>query len=524
MSHQSYNELAELAGGFIHEVKNHISTLGLNLQLLAEDFDSPQNQRERRAHERVNKLREECQRLVDVSNDFLRFARVKDLDLKPTELSMVVEDILDFFGPTAQSARIEIKRYLPSDLPLIPLDRGLFKQAILNLLLNAQQAMPEGGSITFQASRTPTGVSLSLIDTGKGMPPDVIARAFKPFFSTRPGGSGLGLPTTRKILEAHGGAIDIESAVGHGTKFTLHLPVPEPASRKALPEPIVLANLNGQTMPLSQVLIPALDRGFLFGDAVYEVIRVYRGRPWLLEDHFNRLKRSLEQVRIQGVDLVQLRRRMMETLQASHCLEATVYMQITRGSAPRSHAFPEHASPLEFLYVKPFTDPHAREREHGARLSLQPDLRWKRCDIKSTNLLGNVLALQQAKEAGAIEALLHTDDGTLTECSHTSFIAVQNQGLVVTPLGHEILPGCTRGFVLSLAEKLGIPIRESSLHRNDLPGLEEMFLTGTTSEVLPVVRVDDQPIGTGKPGPVTRRLQNAYNEAMLAWLGAEHCA
>src|SRR5262249_23267821 len=234
---RQYAELAELAGSFIHEIKNHLSTLGLNLQLLAEDFQDPQNQRERRALERAQRLQDECQRLVEVSNDFLRFARIKELDFQPTALSNVFEELLDFFEPTARQANIDIKCHLPADLPRVSLDRDLFKQALLNLLLNAQQAMPAGGHITIQAkvvadsaakaeSRKPKAeIELCLIDTGKGMSPEVVAKAFKPFFSTRSGGTGLGLPTTRKIVEAHGGTIALESAEGRGTKFTILLPV-----------------------------------------------------------------------------------------------------------------------------------------------------------------------------------------------------------------------------------------------------------------------------------------------------------
>jgi two-component system, NtrC family, sensor histidine kinase HydH len=232
-----YAELAELAGGFIHEIKNHISTLGLNLQLLAEDFADPQSQRERRAQERVKRLQSECQRLVDVSNDFLRFARVKDLEAKPTDLAGVVEEVVDFFTPTARSVSIEIKSYLPADLPALSLDADLFKQALLNLLLNAQQAMPEGGEITLQAARDGGRVVLNVIDTGKGMAPDVAAKVFRPFFSTRPGGTGLGLATTRRIVESHGGAIDVQSEVGRGSKFTIRLPAASvnPASSPSPP-------------------------------------------------------------------------------------------------------------------------------------------------------------------------------------------------------------------------------------------------------------------------------------------------
>jgi signal transduction histidine kinase len=222
--HQQYAELAELAGGFVHDLKNHLSTLRLNLQLLAEDFQDPQSQRERRALDRVQRLQNECQRLVDVSNEFLRFARVKDLELKPVDLTALIEEMVDFFEPMVHSAGIEIKRYLPADLPSVLLDREMFKQALLNLLLNAQQAMPSGGEITIQARAEPESVILSLIDTGQGMTSEVLANAFRPFYSTRSGGTGLGLATTRKIIEAHGGTIDVQSEVGHGTKFTLRLP------------------------------------------------------------------------------------------------------------------------------------------------------------------------------------------------------------------------------------------------------------------------------------------------------------
>lgn len=222
-----YAELAELAGGFIHEIKNHLGTLGLNFQLLAEDFQEPQSQRERRALERMQRLQGEVQRLVDVSNDFLRFARVANLELKPDDLAGVIEEMVDFFAPTARQANIDIKVYLPADLPLVALDRDLFKQALLNLLLNAEQAMPKGGELTIQAMKENDHVTLSLIDTGKGMTPEVLAKVFKPFFSTKPGGSGLGLPTTKKIIAAHGGTIAAQSEVGRGTKFTIRLPASE---------------------------------------------------------------------------------------------------------------------------------------------------------------------------------------------------------------------------------------------------------------------------------------------------------
>src|SRR5262249_19844393 len=162
-------------------------------------FQEPQSPRERRALTRIQRLQSECQRLVEVSNDFLRFARLKQLERVPMDLGKVIEEMIDFFGPTARATNVDIKCYLPADLPPVSLDAELFKQALLNLLLNAEQAMPEGGELTLQATCTPDcgprTVCLSLIDTGKGMPPEILAKIFQPFFSTKKGGTGLGLAT-----------------------------------------------------------------------------------------------------------------------------------------------------------------------------------------------------------------------------------------------------------------------------------------------------------------------------------------
>jgi D-alanine transaminase len=280
--------------------------------------------------------------------------------------------------------------------------------------------------------------------------------------------------------------------------------------------PRSLANLNGETMPLEAVRIPALDRGFLFGDAVYEVLRIYRGKPWLLDDHWARFARSLEAIRIRGVDLDRLQRRMLDTIAAGHFQEALAYLQVTRGVAPRKHAFPPDAVPLEFLYVQEFNDPYVAMRREGVAVVTQPDLRWQRCDIKSTNLLGNILAMQAAAEAGCVEALLYTADGTLTEATHSSFFAVRDGALLATPLGPAILPGITRALVEKLATRIGVPFHAGHLNRRDLPAVAELFLSGTTAEVLPIVRVDGQPVGDGRVGPVTRRLLAAYQEAVAA--------
>jgi len=237
-----YTELAETAGVFIHEIKNHLSTLGLNLQLLAEDFESPQSPRERRALERVTRLQNECSRLVEVSNDFLRFTRVKDLALRPYDLRKVLEELVDFFEPMARSSNVRVNVFLPADMPPVHLDPDLMKQALLNLMLNAQQAMPGGGELTLLAAAEGPWLVLHVIDTGAGIPPEAMENLFKPFFSTKPGGSGLGLPTARKVLEAHGGSLSAQSQPGRGTCFTMRLPIRPPVIPKSGPaevEPVV---------------------------------------------------------------------------------------------------------------------------------------------------------------------------------------------------------------------------------------------------------------------------------------------
>lgn len=277
-----------------------------------------------------------------------------------------------------------------------------------------------------------------------------------------------------------------------------------------------LANLHGQILPLEEVKVSVLDRGFLFGDAVYEVVRIIQGKPYLEEEHFQRLARSLESIRIGGVDVVRLRRRVHETIAAGQFREATLYIQITRGaSMPRKHAFPKQATPLELIWVEEYDDSStAAARRTGVGVITHPDLRWQRCGIKSTNLLANVLANQAAHEAGCAEALLYLPDGTLTEASHSSFFWVQDGAVCTTPGRDNILPGITRALIVKLANRANVTIRETHLRRADLDKIDEMFLTGTTSEVLPVVRIDDKPVGRGEPGPVTRKLQEVYTQAM----------
>jgi D-alanine transaminase len=275
-----------------------------------------------------------------------------------------------------------------------------------------------------------------------------------------------------------------------------------------------LASLNGKTQSLADVMIPALDRGFLFGDAIYEVMHVVGGKPRFFSDHMIRLRRSLAEVCIGPIDVERLQARILETIKAGNFKEALVYIQITRGAAPtRSHAFPPTGTiPTEFFFVEEFKEPYGSLRETGVAVVTQPDIRWHRCDVKSVNLLGNILAYQAAKEEGAYEAILVRPDGTITEGARTSLFAVINGKIRTGPLSPKILPGVTRGNVLKLVKQLDLPCEEKHLHRDELPLLEELFLTGTTAELLPVIKVDGRPVGAGEPGPITKRLQQAFTQ------------
>lgn len=221
-----YTEIARLAGGLAHEIKNPLSTIRLNMELLAEDFRESENPRDRRAMRKIELVDRECQRLTDLLDGFLNFAKLRRLKLEPSDLSAQVRQVLDFFRPKAVEGRIEIIDYLASDLATVLLDRESFHGALLNLLLNAQQAMPDGGQLVVRSYNAAHGVALDLIDTGCGMDAETQAHAFDAFYSTKRNGSGLGLPTARKIIEAHGGGIAVQSEPGRGTQFTIFLPAP----------------------------------------------------------------------------------------------------------------------------------------------------------------------------------------------------------------------------------------------------------------------------------------------------------
>ncbi|HEX3727375.1 MAG TPA: ATP-binding protein [Pirellulales bacterium] len=223
---EQYTEIAALAGALAHEIKNPLSTICLNMELLAEDFAEAQVPRDRRAVAKIAVVQHECQRLQNLLDSFLNFAKVRTVHFEASDLNEEVRRVLDFFRPKSDESQIEIASYLDPDLPSVVLDRESFRGALINLVLNALQAMPDGGQLVVRTAPVASGVALELIDTGCGMDEKTAGQVFDAFFSTKPGGSGLGLPTTRKIIEAHGGRISVQSEVGHGTKFTIELPLP----------------------------------------------------------------------------------------------------------------------------------------------------------------------------------------------------------------------------------------------------------------------------------------------------------
>lgn len=223
---KQYHELAELAGSLAHEIKNPLSVINMNAELLSEEISETEWPGKRRAEAKVEMIRQQCQRLENLLRDFLRFSRLRDLEMTPGSLNEQIEAVLKLYQAQADRDHIEIIRYLDSDLPSIMLHSDSMQASLMNLVKNAMEAMEDGGQFIVRTYSTPRGVALELIDTGCGMDDGTAIHMFEPFYSTKNGGSGLGLPTARKIIQAHDGRISVQSEVGRGTKFVLEFPVP----------------------------------------------------------------------------------------------------------------------------------------------------------------------------------------------------------------------------------------------------------------------------------------------------------
>lgn len=221
-----YEELAELAGSLAHEIKNPLSVIHMNIDLLMEDLVETESPIRRRSIDKLEIVRQQCERMEGLLRDFLRYTRLSRIDLVPGSLNDQVERVLRAYKAQADSSGIDVQTYLDPDLPAILLHSDSLQAALMNLVKNAIEAMPEGGQLWARTTSTRGGVALELIDTGCGVDDITLMHMFEPFYSTKEGGSGLGLPTARKIIQAHGGQITVQSEVGRGTKFLLEFPVP----------------------------------------------------------------------------------------------------------------------------------------------------------------------------------------------------------------------------------------------------------------------------------------------------------
>jgi len=265
-------------------------------------------------------------------------------------------------------------------------------------------------------------------------------------------------------------------------------------------------------MDLERASVSPLDRGFTFADGVYEVIRSYRGRLFEMAAHLDRLRRSLREIRMPGKAAEGMTDIICGLIERNGLqdVEALVYVQITRGAAPRAHPFPpSDTAPTVYAHAVPF-DPPLEQRDGGIGVILVPDTRWSRCDIKSISLLPNILARQMAEDAGAGEAVF-VRDGNVTEGSASTFCAVFSGTLVTHPESTVILPGITRRVVLELCRDNGIPVSERPVREDELVRASEMMLLSTTREVMPVISFDGVTVADGTPGQLTRRIQAALS-------------
>ncbi len=260
-------------------------------------------------------------------------------------------------------------------------------------------------------------------------------------------------------------------------------------------------------------MVSVEDRGFQFGDGIYEVIRTYHGQPFQLDAHLVRLERSARAIELPlPWNLKQWAAHVRDGIKRSGYAESKVYLQLTRGAAPRDHVFPASAKPTAVMTVREMRPMDPTLQASGVAVMTMDDWRWGRCDIKSVNLLPNILARQKAKQAGAFEAVF-IRNGQVTEGAVSNVMIVKASSVVTAQEGEQILSGVTRTIMLELARKEGLPVEERFATKDELLHADEIFLTGTTVEVLPVVQVDGQAIGaggSGKPGPVTQRLQAAF--------------
>jgi D-alanine transaminase len=286
-----------------------------------------------------------------------------------------------------------------------------------------------------------------------------------------------------------------------------------------------LAMIQDRIISMEELDPVYLDRGIFFGDGVYEVVRSYKGRIFALQEHLERFANSLAAIRITNVDISEVRARVEKAFATAAIANAKIYFHITRGSGPRDHAFSAGLQPNFFLTITELPD-DTEDKTKGVAVSIHPDLRWKRCDIKSLNLLPNVLARQDAADKGCSEAILVDESGFITEGSHSAFFAVfghppdkesgiwgpLKQTLQTTPLDANVLPSITRNYVITAAKEVGLAIVERPLTPEQVRHADELFIAVTTKDIVPVVKFDGTVIGNGTPGAQTKSLARKFRE------------
>ncbi len=272
----------------------------------------------------------------------------------------------------------------------------------------------------------------------------------------------------------------------------------------------MIVHLNGEFLPIEQAKISPLDRGFIFGDGVYEVIPVYSKKPFRMVEHLQRMQRSMDKIGLANPHSIERWEALcMEMIERAPHPDQGLYIQVTRGVAPRDHAFPKDTTPTVFMMSNPMRKAPPEWHTEGAAAITANDDRWYNNDIKSTALLGNVLARQKSAEVGAVETIL-LRDGMLTEASASNVLIVKDGVILSPPKSNLLLPGTTFDVTIELAQKHGMPYELRAITEAELRGADEIWVTSATKEVLAITTLDGKPVGTGKPGAVWKQIYAHY--------------
>lgn len=274
----------------------------------------------------------------------------------------------------------------------------------------------------------------------------------------------------------------------------------------------MIAYFSGRYLPEEEIKVSPYDRGFQFSDGVYEVVRFYDDHFFQTDAHLRRMARGLSELKIKNLNIAEFKKIIQNLIEQNNIkhTQALAYIQVTRGDYyPRRHWFPPEGTPPTVFITTSLFKPHQDEIDNGVKILLEPDMRWHRCDIKSIALLPNVLARQKAVENGAAETVF-VRDNLVTEGTHTNFCVINNGKLYTPPLSNLILPGITREVVLRICDRLNISYHETPIRSDDLFDYDEIMLVGTTVEITPVVQINDQQIGNGQPGPLTKSIQKEF--------------